>query len=275
LGGGMSTGYVRPASPQPIGGVLDDAIKLYRESFRACWPVAAAAAIIGGALSIYLLLHVLGNVVFNASAPMQAFAAYNQSGVYLIWLAGAAVRLAAYGSMLIYQNELAEGVGTPSMQQALSLTLGRLVPGLLAGLAWWVVVMIGFVLLIVPGFYFLGALCLWPACLFIGKAGPLQALSQSRELIRGYWWRTTTILTVALILIMVLSSIAGALVGALVPLFYRDMVAMQLSLQVVSVIVSIFTLSAMPAALVAVYRDLKLRHEGSDLAARLGALPPG
>jgi hypothetical protein len=267
--------YVRPASPQPIGGVIDDAIKLYRASFRACWPVAAAAAIIGGALSIYLLLHVLGSVVFNPRAPMQAFTAYRQPGVLLIWLAGAAVRLAAYGSMLIYQNELAEGAGTPSMQEALSLTLGRLVPGLLAGLAWWLVIMVGFVLLIVPGFYFLGALCLWPACLFIGRAGPLQSLRQSRELIRGYWWRTTTILTVALILIMVLSAIAGAVIGALIPLLHRDLVAMQLGMQLVGVIVSIFTLSAMPAVLVAVYRDLKLRREGSDLAARLGALPPG
>jgi hypothetical protein len=50
---------------------------------------------------------------------------------------------------------------------------------------------------------------------------------------------------------------------------------MQLSLQVVGVIVSIFTLSAIPAALVAIYRDLLLRREGSDLAARLGALAPG
>jgi hypothetical protein len=267
--------YVRPASPQSIGGVLDDAIKLYRGSFRACWPVAAAAAVIGGALSIYLMLHLLGSVVFNPRLPMQAFTAYRQPGVLLTWLAAAAVRLAAYGAMLIYQNALAQAEGTPSMQEALSATLGRLVPGMLAGLAWWVVIMVGFVLLLVPGVYFLGALCLWPACVFIGGAGPLQALRQSRELIRGYWWRTTTILTVALILVMVLSSVTGALFGALIPIFHRDLVAMQLGLQVVAVIVSIFTLSAMPAVLVAVYRDLKLRREGSDLAARLGALAPG
>jgi len=41
------------------------------------------------------------------------------------------------------------------------------------------------------------------------------------------------------------------------------------------VTVSIFTLPMMPAVLVATYRDLKLRREGSDLAARLGALPSG
>ena len=269
--------YVRPASPQTIGGVLDDAIKLYRASFRACWPVAAATAIIGGALSIYLLLHLLGSVsvVFNPRAPLQALRVYRQPEVLLIWVAGAAVRIAAYGAMLIYQNALAEGEGTPSMRDALNAMLGRLVPALLATLLWWVVITVGFILLLVPGIYFMGALCLWPACLFVGGAGPLASLKQSSELIAGYWWRTTTILTVALILIMVLSSVAGALVGALVPIFHRDLVAMQLALQGVAVVVSVFTLSAMPAVLVAIYRDLKLRREGSDLAARLGALAPG
>jgi hypothetical protein len=269
--------YVKPASPQTIGGVLDDAIKLYRASFRACWPLAAASAVIGGALSIYLLLHFLGGigVVFDPRAPMQALTVYRQPGIYLVWLVGAMVRLATYGAMLIYQNALAEGEGTPSMQEALSVTLGRLLPAMLGGIAWWVVIVVGFVLLIVPGIYFLGALCLWPACVFIGKAGPLQALQQSRDLIRGYWWRTSTILTVALILVIVLSWVIGALLAAVIPFFHRDLVAMQLGLQVVAVIVSIFTLSAMPAALVAIYRDLKLRREGSDLAARLGALAPG
>jgi len=266
--------YSKPASPQTIGGVLDDAVKLYRASFRACWPVAAAAAVIGGALNIYLALHLLGSVVFNARNPMQALEVYRQPGVYLIWLADITVRLAAYGAMLIYQDALAGGESTPSMSEALGVMRGRLVWALLASLAWWVVLTVGLVLLLVPGIYFLGALCLWPACLFVGGAGPLQALQQSRELIRGHWWRTSTILTVAFILVIVLSSVAGALVGGIVPVFRRDIVDLQVALQLVTVIVSVFTLPVMPAVLIAIYRDLKLRREGSDLAARLGALAP-
>jgi hypothetical protein len=267
--------YVKPASPQPIGGVLDDAIKLYRASFRACWPVAAVAAVIMGGIGIYLELHVLGAVMGNARQAAQVLEVYRHPSVYLAYLADAAVRLAATGAMLIYQNALAEGEGTPPMREALDAMLNRLIPGLFASVAWWVVIMVGFALLLVPGFYFLGALCLWPACVFIGKAGPLQALQQSRELIRGHWWRTTTILTVAVILVMVLSSVAGGIVGAMVPIFRRDLVTLQLALQVVAVFVATFTISAIPAALVAIYRDLNLRREGFDLAARLGALAPG
>jgi len=267
--------YVKPSSPQTIGGVLDDAVKLYRATFRACWPIAAAAAVIGGALNIYLAIHVLGSAVFNPRNPMQALEMYRQPTVYLIWLADVVVRLAAYGTMLIYQDAVAGGETALSMRDAFGVALGRLVWALLASLAWWVVITVGLVLLLVPGFYFLGALCLWPACLFVGRAGPLQALQQSRELIKGYWWRTSTILTVAFILVIVLSSVAGGLVGGLVPVFRRDPVDLQIALQVVTVIVSVFTLPVMPAVLIAIYRDLRLRREGSDLAARLGTLAPG
>jgi len=267
--------YVRPASPQPIGGVLDDAIKLYRASFRACWPVAAAAAVIMGAIGAYLALHLLGTRMVTAGAPLQFLNVYRQPGVQLAYLADSAVRLGAYGAMLIYQNALAEGDAAPSMQEAIGVMLGRLIPGLLATLAWWVVIAVGFALLLIPGIYFLGALCLWPVCLFVGKAGPMQSLGQSRDLIRGYWWRTTTILTVAAVLVVVLSSVAGGLIGGLVGIFRRDLATLQLAIQGVAVIVSVFTLPAIPAALVAIYRDLKLRREGSDLAARLGALAPG
>jgi hypothetical protein len=267
--------YIKPTSPQGIGGVLDDAIKLYRASFRACWPVAAAAAVIMGAIGVYLTVHLLGAVVFNPGAPLQSFNVYRQPDVLLVYVVDAAVRLAAYGAFLIYQNALAEGDGTPSMQEALGEMLGRLVPGLLATLAWWVVITVGIVLVLVPGIYFAGALCLWPVCLFVGRAGPLKSLQQSMELISGHWWRVSTILFIALVLMLVLSSIAGVLVGALIGIFWRDLMAMQLSLQAVAVIVSIFTLPMMPAALVAIYRDLILRRDGSDLAARLGALAPG
>jgi hypothetical protein len=160
------------------------------------------------------------------------------------------------------------------MQEALGAMLGRLLPGVLATLLFWVIIAVGFILILIPGFYLLGVLCLWPACLFIAGAGPVRSLTMSSELISGYWWRTTTILTMAFILLMVVSWVVGGVVGAVVGLFSRDVVSLQLALQGVVVVVTMFTLPMMPAVLVAIYRDLNLRREGSDLAARLGALGP-
>ena len=44
--------YVRPTAPRPIGGVIDDAIKLYRASFRTCLPIALIGSVITGSVSI-------------------------------------------------------------------------------------------------------------------------------------------------------------------------------------------------------------------------------
>ena len=32
--------YVKPTTPRSIGGILDDAIKLYRDAFAKSWPLA-------------------------------------------------------------------------------------------------------------------------------------------------------------------------------------------------------------------------------------------
>ena len=46
--------YARPTAPLPIGGVVDDAIKLYRESFARCWPIALIGSLIMGTFGIFL-----------------------------------------------------------------------------------------------------------------------------------------------------------------------------------------------------------------------------
>ncbi len=38
--------YVRASAPRTIGGVLDDAISLYRNSYASVWPFTLAAAVV-------------------------------------------------------------------------------------------------------------------------------------------------------------------------------------------------------------------------------------
>ena len=47
--------YVQPSAPRDIGGVIDDAIKLYRASFRTCWPIALIASVISAATVLYVV----------------------------------------------------------------------------------------------------------------------------------------------------------------------------------------------------------------------------
>ena len=47
--------YTRPTAPRAIGGVIDDAIRLYRASFRSCWPIALLSSIVTTGMSLYVL----------------------------------------------------------------------------------------------------------------------------------------------------------------------------------------------------------------------------
>ena len=45
--------YKLPTAPRSIGGVLDDAIGLYRATFKQCWFLALISGAVSSALSIY------------------------------------------------------------------------------------------------------------------------------------------------------------------------------------------------------------------------------
>src|ERR1017187_8906135 len=47
--------YARPTAPLSIGGVVDDAIKLYRASFRRCVPVALLGSLVMAAFGIFVI----------------------------------------------------------------------------------------------------------------------------------------------------------------------------------------------------------------------------
>src|SRR6185437_8568124 len=45
--------YKLPTAPRPIGGVLDDAFGLYRDTFSRCWLLALISSVCSAAVSLY------------------------------------------------------------------------------------------------------------------------------------------------------------------------------------------------------------------------------
>ena len=268
---GTSAMYARPTAPLPIGGVVDDAIKLYRETFARCWPIALVGALIMGMFGIFLTIYVR-----NAGLGLTGFAllqVYREPPIWALYLLQSVLSLAFYGALIASQNAVAIGDAPLSFGEALAIGFTRLGRAVVAGIVWWAVIVIGMVLLLVPGFYFLGALCLWPVALFADDAGAMQSLQISRDLVKGHWWRSSTILTIAVIIILVFTMVIGVVAGVLAAILHRDIATAQLVIQCVSIVANVFVLPMIPAVLLVMYRDLKLRREGGDLAARVGALP--
>jgi hypothetical protein len=263
--------YVRPTAPLPIGGVVDDAIKLYRESFARCWPIALAGSLIMGTFGIFLAIYVR-----NAGLGLTGMALlqiYGQPPVLALYLLQSVLSLAFYGALIASLNAVALGDTPLSFGEAIAIGFTRLGRAVVSGVVWWAIIVIGLILLLVPGIYFLGALCLWPVALYAEDAGAMQALQYSRDLIKGHWWRSSTILTIAVIIILVFSMVVGLIAGVFAAISRHDVTTAQLVIQVVSIAANVFVLPMIPAVLLVMYRDLQLRREGGDLAARVGALP--
>jgi hypothetical protein len=138
-------------------------------------------------------------------------------------------------------------------------------------LLWMLMLMVGFLLFIIPFFYLFGIFQLVFVAVVVEDARIFESFSTSARLIKGNWWRSTIIVTVAVIILIVLSILVSVVVGllAVMRLPYATILVVN---QVVAALLNIIIVGWLPCVLLAMYYDLKVRHEGQDLATRVDAL---
>jgi len=254
--------YQQPNAPQSIGGVLDSGFKLYRESLSQAYFIAAIAAIVAAPVNLFVQPYIVTVGVTGL---------IGLSGLLVIAVVLATVVL--YAALIARIDAVARGAAL-SVGQALSLGVQRMGTMLLSGLLVGLVVAIGLCLLIVPGLIFIIWLVFAPFAVVLERRGALASLSYSRAIVRGHWWRTAVLLTIIGIVLMVvylifavglsitvISDPAAASTGQ-VPWYVTLVVG-----PVLSAVIAPLTYSLM----LAIFYDLRLRHEGGDLAARIAA----
>jgi hypothetical protein len=271
--------YTPPAKPEPIGVVLDDAIELYRSSFRACWPISLVGTVLitGFQLRAY---SGLPNVTFSGQSARQLFSDIGQSFLhmdrggsfaFLNTLLLLLVELVIYGALFAQMHHVAvHGRGRATLD-ALVVGLRRMPGMLVAAIIFTVAVGFGMALLLVPGIYLWGKLEFWIASAFVDDVGSIGGLGRSWELTRGNWWRSVTGVSVALLLMVVLGT-ATQIVAALSLTVVSDLTTLLLVAQLIQGFSAIFVLPMLPAAALAIYYDMKLRRDGEDLLARAQSL---
>lgn len=278
--------YVQSTAPRAIGGVIDDAIKLYRASFRTCWPIALIGSVVTAAMSLYLLSRL--PALATVRDPALMWQMLKPSPLWGWLLIPGIASLVLLGAMIACQNALAAGTGPMTVGLALATAFARLhwlllavlvgviFIGSAAGIALVPVVAASRVLAVLAwvilGTYLWGRLQLWMVAVFAEDADTFRAMGISWRLVGGHWWRSATILTVGIIIVLVISMLFG-LVGNLIFVVVRvDPMSVLMGNQVITAVERVFVTPMMPAVLVATYYDFKLRREGGDLAARTKSL---
>jgi hypothetical protein len=296
--------YVRPSAPQSIGGVIDDAIRLYRHSYSRCWLIAFAAAVLYGAVIFTVALEMphqaaMGSGSAASIAAQQAIG--REMGGYFLLLA--LVMMAFQGALIARQAAIARGDESATLGSALATGFARLPTFILSALLLYLavggcvflvvivlVLPIGWILnhqhmlvrpvLIGAGvtvagiflIYVMVRLALFMVAIFADRKGPKASLTTSWHLTKGHWWRSLAILTVGMTIILVLFFAVSLASELLAFLTHFNGTYRLLAGPALLTVCYTFMYPMGPALTVSMYNDFKLRREGGDLAARVGAL---
>jgi hypothetical protein len=260
--------YARPSAPRSIGGVLDDAISLYRHSFSSVWPLTLTAAVVIGVPSIFLGLQLSRSMT---GGPTAIFAMMKEPSYWLTYALIVLAYLVVHGALISALDAFAAR-GQTSLGEALSAGVSLLPRMLAVSVLLGIMLTIGLVLLVVPAIYLWGIYQLSFVALIVERSGISQAFGDSRRLIKGYWWRSAVVITVAIIIVLVLSIAAGVANGVTAAVIGFGSVTAVISQHIITAVLNVFLFPLLPCFLLTMYYDLKLRHEGGDLAARVDAL---
>jgi len=287
--------YIKPTAPRSIGGIVDDAIRLYREAFGKSWLLALCAQVLLAVPVLIIRFQVTATPVV-AGNPLAVLAIFKSPAVWLPYLVAAVLTIGFYNALVV----LIDGLATAEIQSlsqslatgfrllprtiALSVVmlvaltvagacvavlaglLGRAVSPILAG-----VLVVAFAATVI---YVWGRAFLANIALVVEDAGVFKSLEISWALIKNHWWRTATVYTIALIIAMVVYFIISFLSGLVIAILHSSIGTATVVSQLISIVGGTVLMSFFPAVLLAMYHDLKLRTQGADLVSRVNALAP-
>lgn len=296
--------YVRPSGPQSVGSVIDDAIRLYRNSFSRCWLLALIPSALYGAVMVAAarMAPRYGAAGGQGTQILAAQQAFGRAMLGYVAIA-VVVMIAFQGAILVRQAAVARGDESLSLMSAVATGFARMplfilslmlfYLGLIGGVIILMIVValpIGWllnhqhllarpvmtagmvVIVLIPMLYLMGRLLLFAVALFVDRKGPKSALTTSWQLTKGHWWRAMGILGVGTAIIVVLFIAIAVLNDVFAFISHFGSSYRLFAFPVVLTVFYTFMYPMSPALLLAMYNDFKLRREGGDLAARVGAL---
>lgn len=258
---------IMPEQPQSIGRVLDSGIKLYRRAFTRVVPITLLGAIAMAAPGFFF------------STPTDLENLPGVSTFFIYWLLAMLVWVWIFAAIITQLHYTATG-RQAGLGEVLGDGLGKLFPALGATIVVMIVLIIGFLLLIIPGLILMVSTALTLFAVIVENQGPVNAVNRSRDLVRDNWWRAAAVLTVAGVALFVVFFALLAVVGIALGVGATGAelagggdvpTVMMLVLTGLQVVLEALLYPILYAISYALYHDLKLRKSGADLSTRISA----
>ncbi len=175
-----------------VGGVLSKVFAIYSDQAAVLLPVAFGLFLIVG-----ILQGLLGGVLILLATLVSLVASTLYTGMV--------VKLV---------EDVQDGRRDHSAGDLLSSAAPVVAPLIGAGLLVGLIVVVGFILIIVPGLFFLTIFAVVGPVIVIERAGVFQSLGRSRELVKGNGWPVFGVIIVAFLISFVVSAILGGIGAA-------------------------------------------------------------
>jgi hypothetical protein len=175
-----------------VGAVVRRVFEIYVEQAPVLMPAAAVVFVFTGIISALLV----------AASPGLALVSVVISLVATTLFTGMVVELVA---------DVQDGRRDSSAGQLLRAAMPVLGQLLLVGVVAGVGIVIGFILLVIPGLILITIWCVVAPVVVLERPGGLRALGRSRELVRGNGWRVFAVILLLGILVIVIGSTLDAL----------------------------------------------------------------
>jgi hypothetical protein len=261
----MADTYRLPSTPQSIGRVIDAGTQLFKATF---------SRLVGLALIAQAVIFAPQMVVTMLGKPMEFGSA---TALIVVLFVGAIIAFTGpYLGVLVRAWRISKGEDLSIVDATFAGY--RIAPRwFAASIMYALAIMVGTILLVIPGIYLSIALLLYSVLFVTENCGARASLSRSRELVRGHWWRSLTVISVPLVLVMVVM-----IVVQVVPFFVfgidfsngelKASPALELTVGAVSALLNGLLMPWTITVGIALYNDLRLRRDGDDLSQRLSGL---
>ncbi|HEX5056800.1 MAG TPA: hypothetical protein VFX02_09915 [Gammaproteobacteria bacterium] len=260
------------AKPQSVGKVLDESIRLFFASFKHVFILSLI-----GTLAIMTPNFLMNEAMsgMEGGDPTQVLAVLSQ---YFAWFVGGMLVFIVFNNAMIYSIDRISHGQESIAGESLTVGFKKLLLVILAFIFYFLAVVGGFILLIIPGLILTLSLFLYTPLVVCRDLGPVGALKTSHNLIWGNWWRTAAVFTVPLFVMIILGilvAMVAGVVAAMIDMPGTDTLGGRAAVnQVTNVGMTLFYILMYPyfsSLLLTQLNDLKLRKQGSDLEARVTA----
>src|ERR1700732_772353 len=287
----MTNTLYPPSRPQSVGEILDLAFRIFSATLLKCLPYAALGVMAGQMTTLYDLAR--GRTLLQATVAPRT----HDPLWWILYVVAVVGTMTMTNAVLLRQHALATG-NPPATSLELTTSLRR-IPGLLLIALLVMLAVAGGVLRggIVAGLgvslansgaaqgsavivllLLLGAVASWlvvrwscsATVYLLTSRGPVESMIHSWQLTSGSFWRLSLIYTVCLVLIIVLYVLSGVISGGVSLVFARgDVAVITAATAAVMVLLGAVAAPFYWALALAVFGDLSVRREGTDLAQRI------